>query len=215
MFSCPRTKIEAILTLNLTEINIFAEKNSIIHNSMALYLSEIVSVAGKPGLQKLVGNRANGLIVESLDAAGKRFPTSLTQKVSFLSDISMYTYDGDEKLEEILKKLHTVAEGGIELISKKSSADEVHAFFRKVVENFDEDQVYNSDILKLVSWYKILKDKVDFNQLTEPETSEDDKSVVKKSAAKKPTKKATPKGAPKAQSKAKGGVKKTGNLKAG
>ena len=182
---------------------------------MALYLSEIVSVAGKPGLQKLVGNRANGLIVESLDAAGKRFPTSLTQKVSFLSDISMYTYDGDEKLEEILKKLHTVAEGGIELISKKSSADEVHAFFRKVVENFDEDQVYNSDILKLVSWYKILKDKVDFNQLTEPETSEDDKSVVKKSAAKKPTKKATPKGAPKAQSKAKGGVKKTGNLKAG
>ena len=75
---------------------------------MALYLSEIVSVAGKPGLQKLIGNRANGLIVESLDAAGKRFPTSLTQKVSFLSDISMYTYDGDEKLEEILKKLHNL-----------------------------------------------------------------------------------------------------------
>jgi hypothetical protein len=72
---------------------------------MTLYLSDIVSVSGKPGLHKLVGKRSNGLIVESLDGSGKRFPTSLTQKVSFLSDISMYTYDGDEKLEVILKKL--------------------------------------------------------------------------------------------------------------
>ena len=182
---------------------------------MALYLSEIVSVSGKPGLQKLIARRANGLIVESLDAAGKRFPTSLTQKVSFISDISMYTYEGDEKLEAIFKKLHALVESGIELISKKSTGEEVHAFFRKVVENFDEDQVYNSDILKLVSWYKILKDKVDFNQLIEPEAGDDDKSAAKKSVTKKPTKKATPKGAPKAQSKAKGGVKKTGNLKAG
>lgn len=182
---------------------------------MALYLSEIVSVAGKPGLQKLIGNRSNGLIVESLDGSGKRFPTSLTQKVSFLSDISMYTYDGDEKLEEILKKLHTAAEGGLGLITKKSSSEEVGAFFRKVVENYDEDQVYNSDILKLVSWYKILKDKVDFAQLTEPEGSDEEKASAKKTGAKKPTKKATPKSAPKAQSKAKGGVKKSGNLKAG
>ena len=182
---------------------------------MALYLSEVVSVAGKPGLQKLIGNRANGLIVETLDGKGKRFPTSLTQKVSFLSDISMYTYDGDEKLDIIFQNLHKAVEGGLELVSKKSSAGDIQAFFRKVLENYDEDQVYNSDILKLVSWYKILKDKVDFDQLTEPEGDEGDKAATKKKAAKKPTKKATPKSAPKAQSKAKGGVKKSGNLKAG
>lgn len=179
---------------------------------MALYLTDIVSVSGKPGLHQLVGKRANGLIVESLDAAKKRFPTSLTQKVSFLSDISMYTYDGDEKLENILKSLHTVAESELKLVSKKSSADEVHVFFRKVLENFDEDQVYNSDILKLVSWYKILKEILDFDQLTEPEV--DEKKAAKKTA-KTPKQTATPKSAPKAQSRAKGGVKKTGNLKAG
>ena len=39
---------------------------------MALYLSDIVSVSGKPGLHKLVGQRSNGLIVESLDATKKR-----------------------------------------------------------------------------------------------------------------------------------------------
>jgi hypothetical protein len=193
-------------------IYIFAAIFNRTFNQMALYLTDIVSVSGKPGLHQLVGKRANGLIVESLDGTNKRFPTSLTQKVSFLSDISMYTYDGDEKLEDILKSLHTEAEGGLKLVSKKSSAEEVHTFFRKVLANFDEDQVYNSDILKLVSWYKILKDKLDFNQLTEPE-GEDKKAATK--AAKTPKKTATPKSAPKAQSKAKGGVKKSGNLKAG
>ena len=181
---------------------------------MALYLSEIVSVSGKPGLHKLVGKRANGLIVESLDSAKRRFPTSLTQKVSFLSDISMYTYDGDEKLDEILLKLHKEVEGGLTLISKKSSATDVQGFFRKIVENYDEDQVYNSDILKLVSWYKLLKDLVDFDNLTEPEEQAEEtakKKTVKKAAPKKPSAKS----APKAQSRAKGGVKKSGNLKAG
>jgi hypothetical protein len=180
---------------------------------MALYLSDIVSVSGKPGLHKLVGQRSNGLIVETLDATKKRFPTSLTQKVSFLSDISMYTYDGDEKLEQILVKLNKEAAGGLTLISKKNSAEEVQAFFRKIVENFDEDQVYNSDILKLVSWYKILKDLVDFDNLTEPE--EEEGKSAKKSKAKTPANKPKAKSAPKAQSKAKGGVKKSGNLKAG
>lgn len=182
---------------------------------MALYLSEIVAVSGKPGIHKVVGKRSNGLIVEALDESKKRFPTSITQKVSFLSDISMYTYDGDEKLENILKTLHEKVSGGLALITKKSSGEEVKMFFRQILENFDEEQVYNSDILKLVSWYSILVDQVDFNELSPAEeTSEEDKVVAKEKKA--PSKKAvTPKAAPKAQSKAKGGVKKGGNVKAG
>ena len=181
---------------------------------MSLYLNEIVSVAGKPGLHKLVGKRANGLIVESLNGDKKRFPTSLTQKVSFLSDISMYTYDGDKKLDEILKSLHEKVEAGLELVNKKSSGDAIQSFFRQVVEDFDEDQVYNSDIVKLVSWYRLLKDQLDFNQLTEPDSDEKVKEA-KKSTSKSNNKKPSAHNAPKAQSKAKGGVKKSGNLKAG
>lgn len=181
---------------------------------MNLYLSDIVSVSGKPGLHKLVGKRSNGLIVESLDESKKRFPTSLTQKVSFLSDISMYTYDGDEKLDVILKKLDTAVQGGLALVSKKSSGEEVQAFFRKVVENFDEEQVYNSDILKLVNWYSVLKDVLDFENLIKLEETDGEKDTAKKGSKAAP-KKAVAKPAPKAQSKAKGGVKKSGNVKAG
>ena len=138
---------------------------------MSLYLNDIVSVAGKPGLHKVVGRRTTGLIVESLDGSAKRFATNLNQKVSFLSDISMYTYEGDENLSVVFKQLHKEVEGGLELISKKNSGDEIRAFFRQVLENFDEDQVYNSDIIKLVNWYSLLKDQLDFEQLLEPEES--------------------------------------------
>ena len=181
---------------------------------MSLYLNEIVSVAGKPGLHKLVGKRSNGLIVESLNGDKKRFPTSLTQKVSFLSDISMYTYDGDKKLEDILKILHEKVGAGLELVTKKNSGEEIQSFFRKVVEDFDEDQVYNSDIVKLVNWYTLLKDQFNFNQLNEPDSEEKTKDA-KSSTTKATHKKPVTKNAPRAQSKAKGGVKKSGNLKAG
>lgn len=180
---------------------------------MSLHLSDIVSISGKPGLYKVVGRRTTGLIVESLDGTAKRFPTTMTQKVSFLSDISMYTYEGDEKLAAILKNLNAKISSGLTLVTKKNSGDEIETFFRAVLENFDEGQVYKSDILKLVSWYEILKDQVNFDELMAPETDASEAEVAPKKAA--PKKAATPKSTPKAQSKAKGGVKKAGNLKAG
>ena len=182
---------------------------------MALYLSEIVSVAGKPGLHKVIGKRPTGLIVESLDKQKKRFPTNLTQKVSFLSDISMYTYEGDERLPEVLKSLHEQVEGGLTLVSKKNSGDEVRDFFRKVLENFDEDQVYVSDILKLVAWYEILKDQVDFNELEKEEDSDEASKESSKTDTKAKSSQTKPKSAPKANTRAKGAVKKSGNLKSG
>lgn len=132
---------------------------------MAVHLTEIVSVSGKPGLYKMIGKRPNGLIVESLSDAKKRFPTNLTQKVSFLSDISMYTYEGDVKLADVLSALDKKVNEGLSLITKKNSSDEIKGFFRQVLENFDEDQVYNSDIVKLCSWYQLLKTHVDFSDL--------------------------------------------------
>ena len=70
--------------------------------------------------------------------------------------------------------------------------------------------MYNSDILKLANWYTILKDVLDFENLSKPE--EADKDVTKK-AAKATPKKAVAKPAPKAQSKAKVVLKKQATLR--
>lgn len=151
-------------------------------------LKDVVSIGGKPGLHQVVGRRTNGLIVESIDDRKKRTPTSLTQKVSILEDISIYTYEGDMRLREVLKNLDTCVTGGLTFVNKKDGGDAIREFFRKVLPEFDEDQVYTSDILKVCNWYTVLKDHIDFQKEEAEETSDDKKSAAKTKAAAKPKK---------------------------
>ena len=53
-------------------------------------LKTILSIAGKPGLYKLVSQGRNMLIVESLSDK-KRFPAYGNEKIISLGDIAMYT----------------------------------------------------------------------------------------------------------------------------
>jgi uncharacterized protein YpbB len=41
-------------------------------------------------------------------------------------------------------------------IDAKSSKEEIMAFLKHVLPNYDENQVYPSDVKKLVSWYNTL-----------------------------------------------------------
>jgi hypothetical protein len=49
----------------------------------------ILSIAGKPGLYKLVSRAKNSLIVEALDGTGKRMPAFGTDRITSLADIAM------------------------------------------------------------------------------------------------------------------------------
>ena len=52
-------------------------------------LKEILSISGKPGLQKMISNSSNAIIVESL-LDGKRFPAYSNSKIIALEDISIW-----------------------------------------------------------------------------------------------------------------------------
>lgn len=150
-------------------------------------LKDIVSISGKSGLYQIIGKRSNGLIVESLDESKKRFPTSLTQKISILEDISIYTYDSDIKLSEVFKMLHAKVKEGLALVDKNTSNEGVKTFFRSVLADFDEERVYVSDMLKVATWYTLLKDQISFEETVAEEIAE--KVDKPKKAAKKPAKK--------------------------
>jgi len=55
-------------------------------------LKDIISISGKSGLFSTVGKSKNNVIVESI-IDKKRFPIFNSNKISALSDISIYTYD--------------------------------------------------------------------------------------------------------------------------
>ncbi|MGP1377625.1 MAG: DUF5606 family protein [Prevotella veroralis] len=120
-------------------------------------LQTILSIAGKPGLYKLVSRGKSNLIVESLDETHKRQPAFATDRVTSLADIAMFTDSEDVPLGEILTKLRDKEKGKVASLNwRKASAKELQAYFGEVLPNFDRDRVHNSDIKKLLQWYEIL-----------------------------------------------------------
>ena len=119
-------------------------------------LQTILSIAGKPGLYKLVSRGKSNLIVESLDETHKRQPAFATDRVTSLADIAMFTDSEDVPLGEILIKLRDKENGKVASLNwRKASAKELQAYFGEVLPNFDRDRVHNSDIKKLLQWYEI------------------------------------------------------------
>jgi hypothetical protein len=130
---------------------------------MATELEKIISVSGKSGLFKVLSAGKVAVVAESL-VDGKRQPILSTQRVSTLADISMFTYEEDVTLKQVLlnrKNIYAEAEGPSSSLSGPALREE----YRKVLPDFDEDRVYDSDIKKLFSWYGLLKsrDMLDFD----------------------------------------------------
>lgn len=120
-------------------------------------METILSIAGKPGLFKLVTRGKANLIVETIDAAHRRVPAFATDRVTSLGDIAMYTDADDVALWEVLTKVGEKENFKTSSLNyRKCSKEELRAYFAEVLPNFDQDRVHDSDIKKLLQWYNIL-----------------------------------------------------------
>lgn len=120
-------------------------------------METILSIAGKPGLYKLVSRGKATLIVEALDETHRRMPAFATDRVTSLGDIAMYTDADDIALWEVLTKVGE--KEGLKPASlnyRKCSAKELRDYFAEVLPSYDRDRVHDSDIKKLLQWYNIL-----------------------------------------------------------
>ena len=118
-------------------------------------IRRILSIAGKPGLYKLVSQGKNMLIVESL-STGKRTPAYAHDKVISLNDVSIYTQGEDMPLAEVFEKIAKANDS--KQVDLKQFADDkaLRAYFGEILPEFDPDRVYNNDIKKVFSWYNKL-----------------------------------------------------------
>lgn len=119
-------------------------------------LRALVSVTGKPGLFKLIGQNKGGFILESLDSAKIKSVVNLnTTKMATLEDITIYGEEEEIRLLDILEKIKSEE---ISVPDTKSNGDTLRDFFRNVAPGHDESRVYTSDIKKIINWYNILKE---------------------------------------------------------
>lgn len=135
-------------------------------------LKEILSISGKPGLQKLISNSSNAIIVESL-MDGKRFPAYSNSKIIALEDISIYTEKEDMPLKEVFKRIYS-KENGKTALSHKESNEKIITYFNEIVPEYDKERVYTSDMKKIIQWYNLLieKDILKFEEEEEKEEKE-------------------------------------------
>lgn len=119
---------------------------------------DIATVSGRPGLFKVVKPGRSGVILESMDGKKTKIVAGSNQRVSILSEISIYTLDaeGATPLEEVLKAIEKEFDGDTGL-GKDVEDEEYKAFLKHVLPDYDEDRVYTSDIKKLVTWYGIIR----------------------------------------------------------
>ncbi len=120
-------------------------------------LKDIASVSGKGGLFKIIKPGKTGVILESLDDAKTKLVVGGNQRMSLLSEISIYTTtkEGTESLETVLIAIKN--KYGNELgVTPESDAAPLRAFLKSVLPTFDEERVYVSDMKKLVKWYLLL-----------------------------------------------------------
>ncbi|MCX2742843.1 DUF5606 domain-containing protein [Mangrovivirga sp. M17] len=119
--------------------------------------TNIAAVAGKGGLFNIVKPTRAGVILETIDDQKKKLVVGGNARVSVLSDISIYTVDaeGSVPVADVFKKIKDEFDDDPG-VNSTSDDDELHAFLKHLVPDYDEERVYASDIKKLVSWYNIL-----------------------------------------------------------
>ena len=141
-------------------------------------LTDIASISGRGGLYRIITPTRSGVIVESLDEKRSRMVANSNSKVSVLEEISVYTTDAEGAIA-LRKVFHKIKEefNDDPGVGSSSSNEELRAFLKHVLPNFDEERVYVSDIKKIISWYKILLKEL---PVFFEEKEEDEKKEIEK-----------------------------------
>jgi hypothetical protein len=160
-------------------------------------LTGIIAISGRPGLYKVIAQGKNNIIVESL-IDNKRFPAYASDRISALDDISIYTYDDDAPLRELLSAVYK-KEDGKECPSHKESLTVLQNYLLEILPNYDQERVYPSDVKKMFQWYNLLHKSGNLKLVEKEVVAEEKVSKVKKDSSSEevveaaPKKKAAPK----------------------
>ena len=130
-------------------------------------LAKTLSIRGQHGLFTYIAQSRTGAIVEAFEDK-KRYNFSANAGITTLADISIYTDEGEVKLQDVFGKLHEVL-GEAEAPGAKASEKELKALFAKALPNYDGERFYLSHMKKVVEWYNALKKYASLDFLTDEE----------------------------------------------
>ena len=165
------TRADALI-VNDSSIDVLHKKVDKLLNDMKTDLSKILSVSGKHGLYKFLAlSRSNAAIAEAL-CDGHRTVFDPHSRITTLSDIAIYTDEGEFRLKEVFLAINKALEGK-EAPTSKSSETEIKALFDKAVPNYDPNRFYFSHMKKILDWYNELVKYASLDFVEEEEAEKD------------------------------------------
>ena len=138
-------------------------------------LSKILSISGQHGLFEYVAQARNGVIIEALSDK-KRTVADAKSRITTLADISIYTTEGEIKLQEVFLKMKDVL-GDADAPTSKADSKDLKALFEKAVPDYDGDRFYVSHMKKVVDWYNDLKKYASLDFVNPEEEISDEQTV--------------------------------------
>ena len=130
-------------------------------------LAKTLSIRGQHGLFNYIAQSRTGAIAESLEDK-KRYNFSANAGITTLADISIYTAEGEIKLQEVFGKMHEVL-GDSDAPSAKAPEADLKALFSKALPTYDADRFYVSHMKKVVEWYNVLAQYASLDFVTDEE----------------------------------------------
>jgi hypothetical protein len=123
-----------------------------------MQLDKILSISGRPGLFEMEVQTRSGITAISL-IDDKRISSPVSRQISFLSEIQVYCIGKEVPLNEIFNRILKHESGSIAEVSPKASNVDLKSYFFEIIEDYDEERVYPSDIKKIIQWYNLLVTK--------------------------------------------------------
>lgn len=120
--------------------------------------NKIVAITGLNGLYELMSSKTDGAIVRSLDDNSTRFIASRIHNFSHLETIEVYTVNENVNLVTIFN----IMELSEEELPDVKNAIAVKKYFQSVYPDIDFDRVYVSDMKKMIKWFELLRNTVEF-----------------------------------------------------
>lgn len=122
-----------------------------------------------------------------------------------LKDIAIFTTGDDVPLYQVFKKMKE-DDSFSSSVSPKSEPDELKSALKKLMPEFDEERVHVSDIRKMFSWYRLVREIVgtpesekamsENEEESSAEESSEESKMVEEAPAPKPTAKTRKSAAP-------------------
>lgn len=138
-------------------------------------LARILSISGQHGLFQYLAQARNGAVVEALSDK-KRTVADGKCRITTLADISIYTSEGELKLQEVFLKLKEVL-GEDAAPASKAAPAEIKALFDNAVPEYDDSRFYISHMKKIVDWYNELRSYASFD-FVNPEDEQEEEAAA-------------------------------------